>query len=327
MATKLYLKSSSPSFAAGLIAAGEQSAILPISGHVLDGGSSLAELAMNTTIGTAATSKSVSQSSSTGVHDVVLGRWISEPMTATATIGSGTWTFGLCIRPSSVTSETVMGILAMNVYVWRPATGQVVGRFFDSSSLFTYGTAITSASTATAARVWSQAGTGVAVKPGDVIVFEPVATSTKGATTVHTWSIYYNDTAEPTDNGPTSSTATYIQIPDTISLTYAYTTPTVTSLSVATGAPGGGTSVTLTGTDFKGATGVNFGTVAATSVVIVDNQTITCVSPAGNFSSVNVAVTTPLGTSPNAAGNLFVYQFLAQTTLNRFRPFRHLIGR
>lgn len=329
MPTKLYLKNTAPTYAAGLIPAGEQSNILPISGHVTDNSTALTslELGLNTTIGTTASSRIVSQTGSTGIHDVVMGRWISEPITTSATIGSGTWTFGQAIRPSSITAEASLGWLAMNVYAWRPATGAVVGRFFDSSSNFAYSTAITSISTTTACRVWSQTGTGVAVKPGDVIVFEPVATSNKSSTAVHTWTIYYNDTVEPTDQGTTGTSATYIQIPDTIALTYTYAAPTVTSLSPASGVPSGGNTVTITGTDFKGTSQVLFGTTPATSVVVITNQSITCVAPAGATSTANVRVTTPLGTSPTGAANLYTYLSTAQVTPDRYNRIRHFIGR
>ena len=44
--------------------------------------------------------------------------------------------------------------------------------------------------------------------------------------------------------------------------------PTVTAISPANGPSVGGTPVTVTGTNFVGATGVNFGTVAAASYTV-----------------------------------------------------------
>lgn len=72
--------------------------------------------------------------------------------------------------------------------------------------------------------------------------------------------------------------------------------PTVTSLSPTTGSTAGGTAVTITGKDLTGATGVTFGGTAATSVVVVDDTHITCVTPAKTAGAVTVAVTTPAGT-------------------------------
>ncbi len=92
-----------------------------------------------------------------------------------------------------------------------------------------------------------------------------------------------------------------------IRLTVTSPAPTVTGLSPNSGPAGGGTSVTLTGTNFTGATAVQFGAVAASSFTVVNATTITATSPAGSAGSMNVRVTTAGGTSATAAGNLFTY--------------------
>jgi hypothetical protein len=75
--------------------------------------------------------------------------------------------------------------------------------------------------------------------------------------------------------------------------------PTVTGVSPASGPAAGGTAVTVTGTAFTGATAVNFDSAEATNVVVVSDTEVTVDSPAGtDGSSVNVTVTTPVGTSP-----------------------------
>ncbi len=82
--------------------------------------------------------------------------------------------------------------------------------------------------------------------------------------------------------------------------------PTITSnVSPASGSTAGGTSVTMTGTNFTGATGVTFGGAAATSVTVVNSTTITAVTPAGTAGTASVIVTTPAGS--NAANTLFTY--------------------
>ena len=55
--------------------------------------------------------------------------------------------------------------------------------------------------------------------------------------------------------------------------------------------------MTITGTNFTGATVVDFGTNAATNLTVVNDTTITADSPAG-AGTVDVTVTTPSGTSP-----------------------------
>ncbi len=83
--------------------------------------------------------------------------------------------------------------------------------------------------------------------------------------------------------------------------------PTVTGVSPALGAPAGGTSVTITGSSFEGATSVRFGASAAASFKVNSATSITAVAPAGTVGTVNVTVTTPAGTSPTVAADQFTY--------------------
>jgi hypothetical protein len=62
------------------------------------------------------------------------------------------------------------------------------------------------------------------------------------------------------------------------------------------GSSGGGTLVTITGTNLSGTSAVRFGTRSATSVTNVSPTTVTAVSPSGT-GAVGVTVTTPGGTS------------------------------
>jgi hypothetical protein len=81
--------------------------------------------------------------------------------------------------------------------------------------------------------------------------------------------------------------------------------PAVTGLSPASGAAAGGTSVTITGTGFTGATAVDFGTTAASFTVNSATQ-ITATSPAGT-GTVNVTVVAPSGTSTISSVDQFSY--------------------
>ena len=72
--------------------------------------------------------------------------------------------------------------------------------------------------------------------------------------------------------------------------------PLVTGISPPSGAPAGGTAVTVTGLNFTGVTAVNFGSAPASSFTFVSDSEITAVSPAGT-GVVPITVTTPVGTS------------------------------
>ncbi len=79
-------------------------------------------------------------------------------------------------------------------------------------------------------------------------------------------------------------------------------TPTIVGLSPASGSSAGGDAVTITGTNFTGATAVTFGGVPATSFTVDSATQITATAPAGTVGTAEVRVTTPDGTSADAGG-------------------------
>jgi hypothetical protein len=84
--------------------------------------------------------------------------------------------------------------------------------------------------------------------------------------------------------------------------------PVVAGIRPAAGPITGGTLVTITGTNLAGATAVNYGTAAVTSLVSDTATQIVVISPAvKDPGAVNVAVTTPGGTSALSPADLFLY--------------------
>ncbi|MGO9857079.1 MAG: IPT/TIG domain-containing protein [Acidimicrobiales bacterium] len=86
-----------------------------------------------------------------------------------------------------------------------------------------------------------------------------------------------------------------------------YPVPTVSKVSPNSGPVAGGTSVTITGSGFTGATSVAFGAVATTNFTVVSSTQITAVAPAQPAGLHNVFVTGPGGTSAAVFGDLFTY--------------------
>jgi IPT/TIG domain len=84
------------------------------------------------------------------------------------------------------------------------------------------------------------------------------------------------------------------------------TPPATSGVAPGSGPAAGGTAVTITGTNFTGATAVKFGNVAA-SFSVNSATSITATSPAGAAGTVDVSVTTPAGTSPVVAADQFTY--------------------
>jgi hypothetical protein len=83
--------------------------------------------------------------------------------------------------------------------------------------------------------------------------------------------------------------------------------PTVTRLNPNSGPSAGGTSVTITGTDFLEGSSVMFGSTPAVSVIVNSLTTITAVAPHGT-GTVNVTVTVQGMTSPITAADQYTYQ-------------------
>jgi IPT/TIG domain len=83
-----------------------------------------------------------------------------------------------------------------------------------------------------------------------------------------------------------------------------YVPPTITGISPSYGPLGGGTAVTITGTNLGNVTAVQFGDVPATAFTIDSSTQITAVAPAGAPGNVNILLSAPDGGS---AGGPFTY--------------------
>jgi len=82
--------------------------------------------------------------------------------------------------------------------------------------------------------------------------------------------------------------------------------PLVDSVSPASGAASGGTSVTITGSGIAFITAVDFGAVPASKIVQVSSREIKATAPAGS-GTVDVRVRTPGGTSATGAADKYTY--------------------
>src|SRR5262249_32584360 len=90
--------------------------------------------------------------------------------------------------------------------------------------------------------------------------------------------------------------------------TYNAVQPAVTSIAPTSGPSGGGTSVTITGTNFINGAAVAFGPAAAPGVTVNSATSITATSPGTiSPSTVDVTVTTSGGTSATVLGDRFTY--------------------
>jgi hypothetical protein len=81
--------------------------------------------------------------------------------------------------------------------------------------------------------------------------------------------------------------------------------PTISTVSPATGAAAGGTTITIVGTGFTTGTTVTVGGNAATSVVVKNDKKVTCVTAAHTAGATNVVVTTAAGSATKTNGFTF----------------------
>lgn len=104
----------------------------------------------------------------------------------------------------------------------------------------------------------------------------------------------------PNGNSVPSSAAEFTYIP--------IIPPSITSVFPALGAIGGGTQITIRGSNLHDATAVNFGAIPATQFLANSDGSILVVSPPGLSSGiVPVTVTSPSGSSASTPAGLFNY--------------------
>ena len=170
---------------------------------------------------------------------------------------------------------------APSVIALTPATGTTLG-----------GTAVTITGTdftgATSVTIGGTAATGfTVVSPSTITATTPAGTA--GAASV----LVTTPSGTNTANTLFQYNAPVVQA------------PTVTAISPASGVGAGGTAVTITGTGFTGVMALMIGGGGASNMVVVNDTTITAVTPMGESGAASVSVTTPNGTS--APNTLFTY--------------------
>jgi Autotransporter beta-domain/IPT/TIG domain len=122
------------------------------------------------------------------------------------------------------------------------------------------------------------------------------ATTINATTAAHAAGVVNVVVTTPNGSGAGTGLFTYVAPP---------AAPTVTAINPTSGPIGGGTAVTITGTNFTGATAVTIGGVPATGVSVVNATTITANTGAHAAGAVDVVVTTPNGVG--AGSGLFTY--------------------
>jgi hypothetical protein len=168
-------------------------------------------------------------------------------------------------------------------------------------------------------------GTAVAITGTDLSDVTAVDFGTTPATSFFFVSADYISATSPPGTGTVNVTVTTpsgtsaASTANEFTYTAAAAAPTVTGISPNSGPAPGGTLVTITGTEFTGATGVDFGTTVATNVTVLNATTITADSPAGT-GAVDVTVNTPNGSSATSTADQFTYTVIATPAVTGVSP-------
>ncbi len=220
---------------------------------------------------------------------------------ATVTIGGTAATSVIVVSSTEITATTPAGVTgAADVVETNPDSGTVtdtdaftyisvptIAGVSPSSGPNTGGTSITITGT--------EFGIGATVTIGgtaatNVIVVsstEITATTPAGAT----------GAANVVETNPDAGGVT-----DTDGFTYI-SVPTITGVSPSSGPSAGGTSITITGTEFSSGATVTVGGTAATNVVVVSSTETTATTPAGATGAADVVETNPdSGTVTDTSG-------------------------
>lgn len=143
---------------------------------------------------------------------------------------------------------------------------------------------------------------GAGFLAGTIVRFDGVIAP---ATVVSATSIFATSPAHAA--GVVDVTVTNSNGVGTLSNAFTYlSAPQVASILPTSGSPIGGTTVTLTGSDFDGSETVTFGGIAATSVAFLTSSTLTAVTPPHAAGSVDVVITNNNGSNTLVGG--FTYE-------------------
>ena len=202
-------------------------------------------------------------------------------ITAVAPAGAGT------VDVTATTFGGTSAITAADQFNYLPAVTSVtpgVGPEAGGTTVTITGTNLTEA---TAVRFDSANATSFTVNSAtSITAISPAGTGTVDVTVT-----------APHGTSPTGSPDRFSYLPP----------PTVTRVKPQEGRVTGGTSVTITGTRFSGATAVKFGATDATTFTVKSATSIQAKSPAGR-GAVDVTVTTPTGgTSATTPADQFHY--------------------
>lgn len=139
--------------------------------------------------------------------------WATRPFTASATVGGGNMTFRWAGSESNAAANW-LGPNGLNIYVWRPSTGAIVGNLVTFTSLTATYVSAEVGTGQTAPAAYTIATSSVSASAGDIVVVELWSVHTPGMSTAYNGTLYFNGTTE----GSTTTNAAYVEFAESFPL-------------------------------------------------------------------------------------------------------------
>lgn len=211
MPTKLFLHDASNALS-GTFPTAEQSARTTTTGATIPATANTLRT-MNQRVGILQTSLAASTAAQTAAQDVFMGYFCSDSLYGPQTVGGGSWTLNVADTNSNI-ANTNFYINALNIYVWRPSTGALVGTVRDATGL---GGLETTANNSIQVTTFTFTTSAISAINRDVIICELWANFTQGMATSYTGTVYFDGTTETlTENTIVTSHASFLLCSETL---------------------------------------------------------------------------------------------------------------
>lgn len=197
MATRLFLHAAANALT-GTFPTAEQSTTFSAR-YLATGGNTLRT--MDSITGVSQTTLSVSTSAS-ATYDIFYGHFCSPTLATTQTIGASAQELILNIGRNTSSAASSATAVGMNLYVWRPSTGALVGTIYDGLLLPIGSSA---GATQRSFKGTISAAASVVALSGDVLIIEAWQRMKPASALVRTVTMFYDGTTEVNTHSASSS--------------------------------------------------------------------------------------------------------------------------
>jgi hypothetical protein len=152
---------------------------------------------------------------STATQSGLLGRFVSQPLAGSKTVGGGSILMNVAESEGNLASN--FWINAMHVFVWRPSTNALVGTVRDSGGASLGGTEPTSASSVQVTHITGITSSAVSAQTGDVVVVEVWSRFTQSMGSNYASTFYFGGTTEnTTENAVVTNHASFVELAENL---------------------------------------------------------------------------------------------------------------